>query len=273
MKVKNIIVPLAFLMLVPALFSCAHATGYKSAPETADEPFESTDTPKNEAYNHFAVSRMLFLDNRIEESLAELELAEQADPSSAYLKYNLALVYMTIGRMQDAMAKLQESIKTDPDFAPTYTLLGKIYASSQDPKEREQSVGILERAVQLDPDDAESLLFLGIMDTEAGNYESAEARFKKITELYPDNEKSYFFLGKLYYEKGDYARAEENYKKALDINPSFGSALVELALVYEQQGKMKESERIYQDVIVLFPHSLESYVRYGNFLFRVNRME
>ncbi|HKQ33345.1 MAG TPA: tetratricopeptide repeat protein, partial [Thermodesulfobacteriota bacterium] len=241
MKVKSIIVRtswFAVLILVPVLFSCAHATGRKGDPATADEPFTSSEAPKNEAYYHFAASRMLFLDNNVEQSLVELELAEQADPSSAYLKYNLALVYMTIGKIPEALAKLQESIKTDPDFAPSFTLLGKIYASSQDPKEREQAVGILERAIQLDPDDAESLLFLGIMDTEAGNYDSAEARFKKITELYPDNEKSFFFLGKLYSEKGDYARAEENYKKALDIDPSFGSALVELALVYMTIGKI-----------------------------------
>lgn len=276
MKLRNKLIYsalLALVILLPALFSCAHTAGVKSDPAEADAPFISSEAPKNEAYYHFASSRMLYLDNRVSESLAELVLAEKFDPSSAYLKYNLALMYMSTGKMQDALAKLEESIKTDPEFAPSFTLLGKIYASSQEPGDREKSVEILRRAVELDPDDAESLLFLGIMDTEAGNYDSAEIKFRRITELYPDNEKGYYFLGKLYYEKGDYARAEENYKKALDLNPSFASALLEMALIYEQQGKMKESERIYQDVIVLYPHSLESYVRYGNFLFRVNRME
>ncbi|MGH7849151.1 MAG: tetratricopeptide repeat protein, partial [Thermodesulfobacteriota bacterium] len=218
---------LAVLLLLPALFSCVHAAGVKSDSAQADEPFISPAAPKNEAYYHFAASRMLYLDNRIPESLAELTLAEQHDPSSAYLKYNLALMCMSTGRMQDALAKLEESIETDPEFAPSFTLLGKIYASSQEPGDREKSVRILQRAVDLDPDDAESLLFLGIMDTESGNYDSAEVRFRRITELYPDNEKGYYFLGKLYFEKGDYTRAEENYKKALDLNPSFASALLE----------------------------------------------
>ena len=275
MNGKNKLLSIAVSALFAALplLSCVQKNVYKADPAQADQPVLSAAKPMNDAYYHFTVSRMLYLDNKVPESLTELELAEQYDPSSAYLKYNLALMYMSVGRMNDALAKLEESIKTDPKFAPSYTLLGKVYASSQDPKEREKSVGLLNKAVELDPNDAESLLFLGIMDTEAGNYDSAEIKFRKITELYPDNERGYFFLGKLYFQKGDYASAEANYKKALDINPSFGSALNELAVVYEQEGKIKESEQIYKDVIVLFPHSLESYVRYGNFLFRVNRIK
>jgi tetratricopeptide (TPR) repeat protein len=268
-----ILVAVAVTVLLPNIYSCAQKSVRSADPSTADTPFEPEAESNAEAYYHFTLSRMLYLDNRFADSLEELQTAEQLDPESGYLKYNLALMYISAGQMNEALAKLKESIDVDPDFAPSYTLLGKVYASSSNPDDREKSVSILEKAVNLDPEDAESLLFLAIMDTERGDYDAAEIKFQKITELYPDSERAYFFLGKLYYERGNYKKAEENYKRALDINPTFGSALIELAIVYEQEGRITESERIYKDVIVLYPNSLESYIRYGNFLFRVNRME
>jgi tetratricopeptide (TPR) repeat protein len=43
--------------------------------------------------------------------------------------------------------------------------------------------------------------------------------------------------------------------------------------VYEKLGRPAESEKIYKDLISFYPLSLESYIRYGNFLFTVNRIE
>jgi tetratricopeptide (TPR) repeat protein len=222
---------LAVLLLLPALFSCVHAAGVKSDHAQADEPFISPAAPKNEAYYHFAASRMLYLDNRIPESLAELTLAEQHDPSSAYLKYNLALMYMSTGRMQDALAKLEESIGTDPEFAPSFTLLGKIYASR---RTRDREVGRdTEEAVDLDSRRRGVVLFLGIMDTESG---ITTAR----SQVQEDNGATRTTKGVLFRaspSRRGITPARRELQEGPRAQPRFASALLELALIYEQQGR------------------------------------
>ena len=257
------------VILIFAVFSC----GPKN-PSTDIEisTFSETDLePKDRAYYHFTVSRLHFLNKNFGESLRELEITESYDPDSAFIKYNLALMYISSGRLSEALDKLEKSIELDPNFAPSFTILGKVYASSQDKDHKEKSVKILKRAIDLNPDDVESLLFLGIIETEAGNFDSAEKHFKKIIELYPENERGFFFLARLYYEKGDLINAERLYNESLKLNPSFISALIELALVYERQGRFEESENIYKSIITLYPETLNTYVRYGNFLFRISR--
>ena len=270
---KNIQI-ISFVLAATMLIGIT-ACGPKNPPTEIDASTfsEEDQDPRNQAYYHFTVSRLLLLEKKFNESLTELEIAESYDTESAYIKYNLALIYISSGRVSEALDKLEKSIELNPNFAPSFTLLGKVYASSKDEEQRKKSVRILKRAVELNPGDAESLLFLGIIETEAGNYNAAEKHFKKITELYPDNERGFFFLARLYYEKGDFDNAEELYNKSLKLNPSFISALIELALVYEQQGRYEESENIYKSIISLYPNTLDTYVRYGNFLFRVNRKE
>ncbi|MEK6224456.1 MAG: tetratricopeptide repeat protein, partial [Thermodesulfobacteriales bacterium] len=68
-------------------------------------------------------------------------------------------------------------------------------------------------------------------------------------------------------------KAEQLYNESLRLNPGFISALIELALVYEKQGRYEESENIYKSIITLYPGTFDTYVRYGNFLFRLNRKD
>jgi len=206
-------------ILIFTIFSC----GPKNPSSDIEiSTFSNADLePRDRSYYHFTLSRVHFLNRNFGQSLRELEITESYDPDSAYIKYNLALLYISSGRLNEALDKLEKSIEINPNFAPSFTLLGKVYASSQDKDHKEKSVKILKRAVDLNPDDAESLLFLGIIETEAGNYSSAEKHFKKITELYPENERGFFFLARLYYEKGDLGSAERPYNESLKLNPNF----------------------------------------------------
>ena len=162
-------------VLIGMMFLTLSACGPKNPPTDieADTFSENNLEPKDQAYYHFTVSRLHLLNKNFSGSVTELEIAESYDPDSAYIKYNLALMYISSGRVNEALDKLERSIELNPDFGPSFTLLGKIYASSQDAEHKKKSVKVLKRAVELNPGDAESLLFLGIIETEAGNYGSA----------------------------------------------------------------------------------------------------
>lgn len=260
-------------ILFPLLLLCSCAPKNIEAQPKQEVKSDTEPSPSRyEAYYHFTLSRRHFFRGDFKEALSEIETAERLDPSAGFLKYNLALIYMSLNRFGDALEKLEEAVNVTPNFAPAHALLGRIYASSQDSDKKERSVKELTRAIELNPDDVESYLFLGIVQVEAKEYDKAERNFEKVTELIPKDERGYYFLGRLYSETGDFKKSEIYYKRSLELNSGYPSALIDLAVVYEKQGKFEESENIYKQLVVLFPTSFEANLRYGNFLFRLNRL-
>ena len=86
-----------FGIFIIAANSCAPKN--PSADIQADTFTEQDQEPRDMAYYHFTVSRVHFLNKRFNESLTEMEVAESYDPDSAYIKYNLALMYIASGRL------------------------------------------------------------------------------------------------------------------------------------------------------------------------------
>src|SRR3990170_2817297 len=248
---KYLLKMLLVIFLLIQTYSCANKSIENQVKVDTSKKAEP-QSEKYEAYYHFSLSRLNFLRGNFEEAIREIETAEKYDPNSAYIKYNIAVIYMSVNRYTEALYKLEESVRVNPGFAPSHTLLGKIYASSEDPEKKKRGVKELKMAIELDPNDSEAHLFLGIIETESKEYDKAEISFKRVIELIPDDERGYYFLGRL--------------------NPVYPSALLDLAIIYEKQGKLDESENIYKELVTLFPSSFDAYVRYGNFLFRINRL-
>jgi tetratricopeptide (TPR) repeat protein len=265
---------LIFLLLI--ICSCANrGVQLKTAETSGHENVEEAEPlpSKYDAYYHFSLSMLHKERKDILSALRELELAEGYDPNSALIKYNLAMMYLSLNRLDKSIEKLTEALDLNPNYVPARALLGKIYASSNDPKKKREGIRELEKSIKLGSDDIDIYIFLGNVYTENKEYDKAEKILTKVTELAPHDERGYYFLGRLYLEKGELEESVTYYKKALEQNPAYPLALVDIARVYEKLGRPVESEKIYKDLISFYPLSLESYIRYGNFLFTVNRIE
>jgi tetratricopeptide (TPR) repeat protein len=264
---------LVFLLLI--ICSCANrGIQLKTADTSGHENIEKDESlpSRYDAYYHFSLS-MLYQERRdIVSALREMELAEGYDPDSALIKHNLAMMYLSLNRLDKSISKLTEALDLNPNYIPARALLGKIYASSNDPKKKREGIRELEKSIELESEDVDVYLFLGNVYTENKEYDKAQKILTKATELAPDDERAYYFLGRLYLEKGALEESVAYYKQALERNPSYPLALVDIARVYEKLGRPVESEKIYKDLIFFYPLSLESYIRYGNFLFTVNRI-
>jgi Tfp pilus assembly protein PilF len=49
------------------------------------------------------------------------------DPADAFTHYAIALEYVTMGNIQDAVAKFEEVITLDPSYVPAYHQLGLLF--------------------------------------------------------------------------------------------------------------------------------------------------
>jgi Flp pilus assembly protein TadD len=85
--------------------------------------------------------------------------------------YDLAVDLRDEGKKPEAVAKLEEAISLDPDFAIGHGMLAKLYA---DLAEVEKAITHARKVVELQPDDAFSYTALSVIYQRCGRIAEAE---------------------------------------------------------------------------------------------------
>src|SRR3990172_50399 len=92
---KYLLKTLLVIFLLIQTYSCAN----KSIENQVKVDTSKKAEPQSENYKahyHFTLSRLNFLRSNFEEAIREIETAEKYDPNSAYIKYNIAVIYMSV---------------------------------------------------------------------------------------------------------------------------------------------------------------------------------
>ncbi len=87
------------------------------------------------------------------------------------------------------------------------------------------------------------LFMRGAMYERMKKYDASEAAFRKVLELDPENAGTLNYLGYMLADRG--VRLDEAYqmiKKAVDLEPNNGAYLDSLGWVYFRQGKLQEAQ-------------------------------
>jgi tetratricopeptide (TPR) repeat protein len=128
-------------------------------------------------------------------------------------------------------------------------------------KQHDQAIAEAERAVALDPNDADGYARLGSVLNFAGRPEEAIGVIEKAMRLNPHYPPLYvFILGHSYHLMGRYEEAIAAYKKALTRNPDFLPVHINLAVVYSGLGREKEARAEAAEILRISPNfSLEVY--------------
>ena len=108
-----------------------------------------------------------------------------------------------------------------------------------DPKQAES---LLEKAIELDPANAEAFYNLGKLYTSKKEYAQAIQSYDKAIDLAPSSPDAFFNLGFIYYGRKDYPKAEALFLKVTELQPTYlDEAYFNLAVVQNLQGKKEES--------------------------------
>jgi len=126
-------------------------------------------------------------------------------------------------------------------------------------KQHDQAIAEAERAIALDPNDADSYAWLGATLDFAGRPEEAIGLIEKAMRLNPHYPPVYLFiLGHSYYLMGRYEEAIAAYKKALTHNSRYSPAHQFLAAIYSELGREEEARAEAAEVLKISPNfSLE----------------
>ena len=130
-----------------------------------------------------------------------------------------------------------------------------------------------QKAVDLDPKDAEARIILGSTLQQLGRFEQAEATYKKAIALKPDFAAAHYCLGTMLQEHGRLSDAEASYKNAIALNPNFLEAYINLGIALRNSGRSEEAEPIYRRAIALRPDMPEAHYNLGVSLRDLGRLD
>lgn len=113
---------------------------------------------------------------------AEYDKTLGYDPTNKFAFYNLALIDEASGNYGLAEEKYRAALETDPAYEPALFNLA-ILRTSRDP---EESIGLYERAVEVNPEDAAAWLNLGLLLRAAGKEKPGDKAVLRAIGLNPD---------------------------------------------------------------------------------------
>lgn len=153
----------------------------------------------------------------------------------------LAAACSKCGDNIDARRALKTAIKLDASYEEAYFNLAILEDTALDEARR-----LLTRAIQLDPDYALAHQSLGVTEHELHDLPSAEYHYRRAVELNPLDVFSRLYLANLLAVKGDDEAAESEFRAAIAVDPAHGTSLNFFATFLEQQGRHSDATAIRQ---------------------------
>lgn len=258
-----------FIFLLIFSVSCAQRAVNKNGIQ--DGGMDFTGTTSYESYYNFALSRMYLYDKDLAKSIEYMELAEAADPDSAYLKYNLAQLYISANLNEDAKTKLKEVIEIDDQNVEYYKLLGRLLSMSSSENDKKEAGNYLQKAVNIEPDNSDSYFLLALHYLQIGEKEKAKQLLEQSIKLQPNDEDAYFFLGELLKEEENLDSALILYSELLTLDPKNFATLLTLASIEEKMQNYDKAEEYFNYLLKYHPNNSKAYEQYGNYLYRTRR--
>jgi tetratricopeptide (TPR) repeat protein len=147
---------------------------------------------------------------------------------AAYFAFAL-LAEAAAGRADAALQIGEEGAKAHPHAAPVHLHLGVVRERRG---EWEQAEALYRRAVEEDGDLAEAHKALGDAQYRRGAYDEATESYRRALQLRPDlGDDTYFRLGNIHYKKMERAEAVRLWRRALELNPQNSVVRTNLELV------------------------------------------
>ncbi|MCI0469801.1 MAG: tetratricopeptide repeat protein [Nitrospirae bacterium] len=241
-------VSISTLILFSGILNCQSVCW--SAP--TDEQHKQYDI-RQDSYLEYMLGYEAEIDAKWDEALTHYSKALKIDPTSDYLKIQVSLMLVKLGRINEALPALEDVVRNHPDYLPALTLLGELYNSQ---KRVDDAIRIFEKIIKIKPEGIRSSVFLGVLYISKDEKDRALGIFEAILKRDPDNIMALYYLASILIEKKEYETAEGHLKKILAINPSFDSAYVNLGIISEAKSDNKAAEEFYKKALLINPHNL-----------------
>ncbi len=171
------------------------------------------------------------------------------------------------GNLDQAITALNSAVQSDPRFALGYATLCEAYRmkyqTENGPAVLDQAAVNCERAVQLDSRLPAVHVTLGALNGTLGKSDLALQEYEKALDINPRDADALLGIASTYEHLNHVAGAEANYKRAVALRPDYWSGYLDLANFYDRQHRVPEAIAELQHVIELTPDNPTAYSNLG----------
>ncbi len=170
---------------------------------------------------------LLYLEvGRIDDAISQFSESTRLVPGKAAAHFNLGTALIASGRMNEATVRFRKALELDPNYTPALNNLGSLLAASG---QLEEAAACYRRVLDIAPRSAQALNNLGSVLMRLDRAEEALTYLRRALEInpnYPDAEYNVAHALVLQRHPDD---ALAHYRKALTLQPDWPPVLTELA--------------------------------------------
>jgi tetratricopeptide (TPR) repeat protein len=227
----------------------------------------ASDAPgDNYLARHYLGVSLLKL-NRLSEGIAELEKVGSSHPEDVDALYTLASAYIRAKQLDKARDLIERAIRRQ-NTAEAHLITGSYYLAAKDYR---QALLELRRAQELNPALPELGSSLGGAYAMTGSQETAAQFFVEALQKNPDDFDSLAFLGWLCLEAERVDEADRLLSRAHQIKPDDLEVMFQLARIARARERFDEAVTLLERVIAAKPDHTRAHVLLAQTYFRLKR--
>lgn len=213
-------------------------------------------------------------------------VALRLDPDEPIIRNDYATALLTLGRVVEAIAQYQETVRRSPDYAPARKTLGLItqirfradfehYQSTlaahpDDPAahvsfaqlladmgRRDDAVTQYQQALRLDPNNASAHYNLANLLAEYGRDDEALAHYTAAARFAPSDPRIRINLGNLFLKQAHWDQAIAAYAEALRLDPVAFEAHNNIAIAFANRSDLAQAINHFREAARLNPQQPE----------------
>jgi len=184
------------------------------------------------------------------EDILGYETVLERTPDDVGLHDDAALLYMAVGRRDEAIKHFSASARLAPAVAATHFNLGTALAAAG---RGDEAIDQYRQALALDSAYAYAHNNLGALLLPKGQLDEATSHFRRAIDIEPAYAEAHNNLGKLLAYLGRLDEASEHLTRAVSIRNNYPEGHFNLAQVLIAQGRAAEARQHYRTALSLFP--------------------
>ncbi|HUU45156.1 MAG TPA: tetratricopeptide repeat protein, partial [Acidobacteriota bacterium] len=155
--------------------------------------------------------------NEYDSAAVWLDKAWRADTTDGRIQFSLAAALERSGRFGEAASLFSDLLAREPTNAAALNYLGYMYADSG--VHLQESLTMIERALDQDPNNGAYLDSFGWILYRLGRYDEAEVQIRRALEILQSDATIFDHLGDILAARGRQQEAIENWRRALELDP------------------------------------------------------
>lgn len=168
------------------------------------------------------------------------------------------LVFSMLRQPERALAAYLDSHRAEPRHCDTLRMLGWLEARQEHWPE---AVGWFERAVAIEPDDANTWFNLGYARDKGGLDDAAIEAFQRATVLNAGNDRAWYGLGMLHARHGRHADAAAALTEAGRLQPMNGLAWYALGMAWQRCNEPDKVAAVIEHTLTHDPQTAQRLIR------------